>query len=406
MILFVDDDDYLLAGYRRSLSRHFAIDTASGGAAGLEMIRSGGPYAVIVSDIEMPVMNGVAFLKEANRLSPDSVKLALSGQDDRNLVIDMINEGGIFRYLTKPIAHEALREALETAVARFLERQQRHHAAPLERQRFIELGRHLGRAVAAGEMFVLYQPQVDLIDGTVRGVEALIRWRHPSLGVVPPDEFIPVAEINGAIVPLTRWLIRRACRDIAAWRDAGLRQTVSLNVSMAHFEKLDLVDSIQRAVAEAGVDAECLEIEVTESVLDENTDRLKAGFERLRQIGVGIALDDFGSGFMRYEYLRQLPIRKLKIDGSLVRSMEQEKPSAAIVESLIAASLSMGIAVVAEAVETPGQVAMLRRMGCHLGQGYHFARPMPAEELIDWIRDHAVAPDMRAAPTLTGNGVS
>jgi EAL domain-containing protein (putative c-di-GMP-specific phosphodiesterase class I) len=387
MILFVDDDEDLLAGLRRRLSRFYRIDTAASGPDALAMIRANGPYAVIVSDIAMPGMDGITFLKEANKLSPDSVKLALSGQGERDTVIDIVNEAGIFRYLAKPVSHAAMREALDAAIAKYLDGQQEHLAAPLANTSFVELGRYMERALANNEMFVQYQPQVGLADGKVHGVEALIRWYRPASGVIPPDEFIPVAEVNGTIVPLTHWLLETVCRDLADWRARRLPLKAAVNISPAHFDRLDLVEAVQRTIATTGADPHSLELEVTETVLAENIELMRDSFDRLTKAGIGIALDDFGSGFMRYSYLRQMPIVKLKIDGSFVRNMEHEKASAAIVESLVGAGLSLGITVVAEAVENGEQARLLRDMGCTLGQGFYFAPPLPCNDLLDWIRE-------------------
>jgi diguanylate cyclase (GGDEF)-like protein len=233
------------------------------------------------------------------------------------------------------------------------------------------------------EFALVYQPAVALDTGAVVGAEALVRWRHPARGVVGPCEFIPLAEASGLIVELGRWVLEEACRTAAAWPAApgGAPMGIAVNVSGRQFDDSALADHVAGALAASGLAAECLTLEVTESVLMRHTDAALATLRRLKTLGIRVAIDDFGTGYSSLAYLQQFPVDVLKIDKRFVDGVHEGGSGEAIVRTVVALGDALGLRIVAEGVEHAAQAAALRGMGCAEAQGYLFARPMDAEAL-------------------------
>ena len=240
----------------------------------------------------------------------------------------------------------------------------------------------LREALDNGEFELFYQPQVDARSGRVCGAEALIRWRHPERGLVPPLQFIPIAEESGLIVPIGRWALEEACRQNRAWQAAGLSDfRVAVNVSVAQFRRSDLVTTVAEVLAATGLSPRMLELELTESLGIDNADAFIATLTEFRRLGVNLAIDDFGTGYSSLNYLRRLPVTTLKIDRTFVREVHTNPGDAGLARSIIAMAHNLGLSVVAEGVETESQAAFLRRNMCDVLQGFLYARPMPASEL-------------------------
>ncbi|GHC90719.1 putative signaling protein [Pseudorhodoferax aquiterrae] len=250
----------------------------------------------------------------------------------------------------------------------------------------------LRQAVARGQLVLHYQPKVDGHRRLVHGVEALLRWQHPLRGMVEPDRFIALAERFGLINQLGAWVIEEACRQMAAWAREGLHMRVAINLSVHQLRESDLVQRIAQALQRHAVPAAQLLCEITESVAMEDVQETQRVFDDLARIGVFLAIDDFGVGYCSLSYLRQLPAHQLKIDRSFVQDLEQSQDARAVVDAVIRLAHALGLRVVAEGVETAGQSQILVQMGCDELQGYHFARPMPAEALLGWARSQEAAP--------------
>ncbi len=245
----------------------------------------------------------------------------------------------------------------------------------------------LRHALDRGQLFLHYQPKMDVATGRVRGFEALLRWQHPDRGLVSPVDFIPVAESTGLIVPIGEWVLRTACAQLAAWRAEGLPlAAVAVNLSARQFKHADLVSVVHAALADHDVDPALLELEVTESLLMDDTAHTVAVLQGLRGAGVGIALDDFGTGYSSLGYLKRFPIDCIKLDKSFVRDAVTDRQSGAITEAIIALGHSLGLEVVAEGVETPEQLAYLSERACDVVQGFLFGRPMAADAAIELLR--------------------
>jgi len=255
----------------------------------------------------------------------------------------------------------------------------------LERVR-IESG--LRSALERNEFVLHYQPQVDLKSGRIVGMEALIRWQHPELGMVPPARFVGVAEDTGLIVPIGAWVMRTACAQSKAWQDAGLgKLRVAVNLSARQFGAADLVPCIEAALRDTGLEAECLELELTESLFMGDVTPAVELLHRMKALGVHLSIDDFGTGYSSFSYLSRFPIDVLKIDRSFVADITHDANDAAIVDSIIALAHNLRLSVIAEGVETAEQLDYLRRQGCDEMQGYHFSRPLPAQAFEQLLRE-------------------
>jgi diguanylate cyclase (GGDEF)-like protein len=241
----------------------------------------------------------------------------------------------------------------------------------------------LREAIARGQMELHYQPVFDVKTGDRRGVEALVRWRHPNRGLIPPDQFIPLAEETGLIVPLGEWVLRRACRDATPW-PADVR--VAVNLSAVQFKQAELFDVIMSVLSETGLPPERLELEITESVLLERGAENYAFMQRLKKVGISFALDDFGTGHSSLSCLTAFPFDKIKIDKSFVSSLMENYKATAIVSSIATLARGLGISITAEGVETREQFEMLRTLGVNFVQGYLLGRPVPKDELETQFR--------------------
>lgn len=244
------------------------------------------------------------------------------------------------------------------------------------------------RSALSRNQFVLYfQPLYDLACEDYYGVEALVRWHHPELGMVPPASFIPLAEESGMIEALGTWVIHEACRQLREWLDAGIDpHRVSVNLSPRQFKRGQLVALVQRALDNAGLEPERLTLEITENIIMQNPDEAREILTELRDMGVQVAIDDFGSGYSSLAYLKLFPLDTLKIDRAFIAPLPDDQNSAAIVEAVVAMSRKLKLAVVAEGVETAGQSTFLRSIGCDVAQGFLYSPPLPADQLPTALR--------------------
>ena len=250
-----------------------------------------------------------------------------------------------------------------------------------------DLLRDLRRALAEGQLHLLYQPKVHAPSGEITGAEALMRWQHPQRGLVGPAVFIPIAERFGLIGAIGNWLIDEACRQAGQWRDEGLRMRVAINLSAYQLRHADLADRIDAALKRHRINPQLLTCEITESVAMEDASNAIRMVERLGAMGINISIDDFGTGYSSLAYLRKLRAGELKIDRSFVMDLETSADARAVVDAVVKLAQALGLKVVAEGVETEAQHEILRSFGCHELQGFLFARPMSALALSAWAMD-------------------
>ncbi len=253
----------------------------------------------------------------------------------------------------------------------------------------LEMEEAMRRGLEREEFILHYQPQVEVETGRVTGLEALVRWRHPNLGLLTPDRFIPLAEETGLILPLGELVLRAACLQGSAWRAAGLPALrLAVNLSARQFHQDDLPERVGAVLEETGFDPDTLGVELTENILQQNAPIAVRTLEKLRELGVHLAIDDFGTGYSSLGRLKRLPVEELKIDRSFVRKIAGDPAEAAVAAAVTAVGRSLNLNIVAEGVETAEQLAFLRTHGCQRFQGYLFSRPVPGEAVEGLLRDH------------------
>jgi diguanylate cyclase (GGDEF)-like protein len=265
----------------------------------------------------------------------------------------------------------------------------RHYTQDLSdrTEQWLMMEQGLRRAMTREELLLHYQPQVNLHSGEVIGVEALIRWNSPERGLVPPMQFIPLAEETGLIVPIGAWVLRTACRQAKLWLNQGNPLVMAVNISARQFQHPGFIDLIEEVLRETGLPARYLELEITESVAMYDAERTTATLHALRSLGIQLSIDDFGTGFSSLAYLRRFPLDKLKIDQSFVRNLSTDEHDATIAHTVILLGQSLKLTVIAEGVETREQIDILRRLGCQEMQGYYFSRPVPATDINVILRE-------------------
>ena len=253
-----------------------------------------------------------------------------------------------------------------------------------ERVRLLQALRH---AVESERLFVVYQPQINLASGRLVGVEALIRWRNEDGTYVPPDRFIPLAEASGMIVSVGDWVLRISCLELARLQALGLPDLrMSVNVSQIQFRHPGFLDKLRCALTETGINPKCLELEITESVAMDDPDFMLETLHKVRKMDISIAIDDFGTGYSSLSHLRQLPIDRLKIDRAFVTELNSAVMGGHIASMVIELGRNLNLTVIAEGIEEEAQAQTLLKMGCHEGQGYLYAKPMIASDLVQWIK--------------------
>ncbi len=252
----------------------------------------------------------------------------------------------------------------------------------IDAQEQLQLQGQLRNAVKNQEFILHYQPQIDIASGHLIGAEALVRWQHPELGLLPPGKFISLAERSGLVIPMGDWVLNEACRQAQVWRDKGHALVMAVNLSALQFKRGNLLETVSHALKRSGLPAELLELELTESILLQDVDVAIKTLRSLRDMGVKLSIDDFGTGYSSLSYLKRLAVNKLKIDQSFVRDLAEDVDSAAIVRAIIQLGHTLQLTVIAEGVETDAQLAFLRNYGCDEAQGYLYSRPVPATEFV------------------------
>jgi EAL domain-containing protein (putative c-di-GMP-specific phosphodiesterase class I) len=269
-------------------------------------------------------------------------------------------------------------------------------------QRKLTLENQLRHAIERGELYLNYQPKTDLHNGGVAGLEVLVRWKHPEHGSISPAEFIPIAEDSGLVVPIGEWILRTAVAQRRAWSDAGVPDVpVAVNLSGKQFLGTDVVALVGAVLQESGLPPRLLELELTESISMDDPVRTADLMRQLRELGTTLSIDDFGTGYSSLSYLKRLPVDKLKVDRSFVLDVHQSAESLAMVKAIIAMAHTLRLEVIAEGVETDGQLAALRSAGCDQIQGDYFSKPLDADACAEYLRKHGAASHVPAAADAT-----
>ncbi|WP_300633569.1 EAL domain-containing response regulator [Pseudomonas sp.] len=405
--LLIVDDEPQVRKLLETLLQHEGYQTlsASSGEEALQWVAQQPPDLILL-DIMMPGMDGyeVATQLKSNPVTANIPIIMLSALSESSARVSGL-ETGAEEFISKPVERVELwlrvRNLLRLKAhgdelkqhSLMLEQQLQQRGGDNAQMNVHGLARqdleHDLREAVAQQAFALhYQPKVELATGEVCGLEVLLRWDRPGYGAVSPAVFVPILENLGLIVPVGRCVIERVCQQIAAWQLNGLGAIeVSVNVSGHQLIEGDLIADIEHILAQTGVDAHWLEVELTEGSLMENTEHTIAALQRLRAMGVKIAIDDFGTGYSSLAYLRRFPIDTLKIDIAFIREVTTNPQDAAITRTIIELAHSLKLRVVAEGVETQAQLAFLKEAGCDQIQGYLFSRPLPVETLERLLMD-------------------
>jgi diguanylate cyclase (GGDEF)-like protein len=259
----------------------------------------------------------------------------------------------------------------------------------------------LRQAIVADELFLLYQPKINLKTGSIESLEVLTRWQHPNLGLIPPDDFIPVAERTGLIIPLTLWVLHQSLVQCRAWNDMGLNLSIAVNLSMWNLEAQELPDQVAGLIKSVGIPSDKLELEITESAIMVDPQRTMRTLTLIRDLGVRFTIDDFGIGYSSLAHLRKLPVAGMKIDKSFVQNMESDRDNAVIVRSIIDLGHNLSLKVTAEGVETQEAKDMLVSFDCDEAQGYYYSHPIPAYEIFHLF--HKALPTVKKPSVLAAN---
>ena len=253
----------------------------------------------------------------------------------------------------------------------------------------------LSDALEHNQLFLVYQPIFDLVTERATGVEALLRWRHPTRGIIPPDVFIPIAEQNGLIVAIGRWVLQHACQQAARWHAQGHPLTIAVNVSGRQLDHDELIDDVQDALDAAGLEASALTIEITETALMKDPTAAAGRLSRLKALGVRVAIDDFGTGYSSLSYLRQFHVDAIKIDRSFINTISGSKESTALIHTLVQLGKTLGLQTLGEGIEHPAQLQHLQAEHCDQGQGFLYARPLDPDQINQFLdqASHRVAHD-------------
>jgi len=243
----------------------------------------------------------------------------------------------------------------------------------------------LRHAIVREQFFLTFQPKIDLLKGCVTGVEVLLRWQHPEHGVIPPDQFIPVAERTGLIIPLTLWVLQQSLMQCRQWNEMGLNISVAVNLTMWNLEAQELPEQIGALLHDTRVSPKNLELEITETSIMNDPQRVIRTLNQIRQLGAHFAIDDFGTGYSSFTYLTKLPVSCIKIDKSFVQTIETDRDNSVVVKSIIDLGHNLGLNVVAEGVETANARNLLRAFHCDEGQGFYFCRPIPADAMTKFL---------------------
>ncbi|MEG5064740.1 EAL domain-containing response regulator [Microcoleus sp. B3-A4] len=388
-ILVIEDQEIIRENIVKLLKAEgFDVTGAENGAQGLNAAVSNVPD-VIICDVMMPELDGYGVLMalRSNPVTATVPFVFLTGKADRSEMRQGM-ELGADDYLTKPFSKAELVGAISSRLKKQEAVAEQYNSLRSQGSEFIQnttdkleqIKTSLSNALEREEFQVYYQPQVNVQTGKIMSAEALVRWVHPEKGLISPAEFIPHAEATGFIVQLGEWVLQTACRQMQVWQNAGFPLRIAVNLSARQFHQPDLSSRVAQILAETGLEANTLELELTESLMVEDAESAIATLQHLKDLGVCISLDDFGTGYSSLSYLTQYPFDTLKIDRCFISQITDGCTNAAIVKAIIEMAHSLCLEVIAEGVETEAEKDFLWRYKCDMMQGYLFSPPLTAAD--------------------------
>jgi diguanylate cyclase (GGDEF)-like protein len=337
------------------------------------------------------LLRGVAGRMEAELMADKIVRALQRSFEVKGMNLDIDGSIGIALYPDEGDDVDVLIQRADVAMYRAKEQHKGWENYSAEHDQYtvnrLVLISDLRHAVESNDFVVHYQPKIELQNGNPSGVEALVRWNHPTRGTVLPDEFIPLAERTGMMRPLTLQVLEKALQQCHEWHQSGLNLTVAVNISARNLQDLDLPADIGRLLASCDVPADSLELEITESTIMADPARAMGILLALHNMGIRLAIDDFGTGYSSLAYLKRLPVDEIKIDKSFITQLTPSSDDAIIVRSTVDMAANLGLTVLAEGVESAATMQYLRSIGCQAGQGYFMSRPLPAGDVASWIED-------------------
>jgi diguanylate cyclase len=374
-ILIIDDDDEIRSILCDFLSTQYRCKTLDSAQHALTLLARE-RFDLVISDIGMPGMTGLEMIPRMTYIAPDTSIVIISGQRMIESAIAAMRAGAL-DYITKPFELGQVDDVVRRALAHAGRKRDLWSSDHSREEKIKAL-----KDALANEAFVIhYQPQVQINSRRVVGAEALLRWRHPQLGLISPSDFIPLAEQTGQIVPLGEFVLRKACSQARQCQRPGQSFSIAINVSPCQLREEDFPETVKSALEATQLRPQSLELELTETSLMQNPEAGIKTLERLRKLGVRIAIDDFGTGYSSLGYLKRLPIDSVKLDASFIKDATTDPDDAALVMAIITLAHSLRLKVIAEGIEREDQLAFLRLLRCDEGQGYLFGRPVSAQVL-------------------------
>jgi len=376
-VLLVDDEPQLLKALNTILTKKgYKVFMAKNGPDALKLLEQT-PVHVVISDYRMPKMNGAELLGKIKQLHPDIIRIILSGYADFNQIQESINEGCIYKYISKPWDNGIFLQSIEEAFELY--------ASQNKSQLTLKDGlliseEDLQLALDENQFEVYYQPLVVAETGLIVGAEALLRWKHPVQGLLFPCDFISLCEESKMIIPIGIWVLRTACLQLKQWNNEGYNINVAVNVSSSQFNHPGIFEIIKNIINETQIIPGNLELELTESLIMQNREYNITQLQLLRKLGLKLSLDDFGTGYSSLSYLSEFPFNILKIDGSFIQDITTKPQILDIVSMTIDLAKKLHLTTIAECVETQEQLELLKVKKCDLIQGYLFSKPVPKEE--------------------------
>lgn len=385
-VLIVDDDAFILEGIKRIAGQNFEVDIANSGQEGLHMLTANGPYAVVVSDVSMRGMSGIEFLEMARSVAPMTTRVIMSGYADQEILSASINRAAVFRFLNKPFSRKEFFECLNESVTEYTRTVSSQLGMSKDELDQKWILTELDKADFDRDFTVRYQPRVLSGSGVLHGLEALIRWNHPEHGPISPMEFIPVAEQGSSIRELTQWVLRKACQTWTDWQyQHSMDVAMSVNISPVLFSDPGLVGMVRNTISRSGIDPNKLELEITEGLDLHDYDLVQDKIAGLKSLGLHLSIDDFGTGFASMSYLQSLDVDCIKIDRSFVTHAPDKAKDYSILKSVKDLGQQLGLKTVAEGIENDRQAQTICELGIDEMQGYLFAKPLLAEDIVPWI---------------------